>query len=31
VSIGDRAWDRDRGDEGWSQGTAGTTVTVTLG
>ena len=31
VSLGERTWDRDRGDEGWSQGAAGTTVTVTLG
>jgi hypothetical protein len=31
VSIGDRAWDRSRGDDGWSSGTDGTTVTITLG
>jgi hypothetical protein len=30
VDIGERRWDRDHGDEGWSDGTAGTTVTVTL-
>ena len=30
VSIGERAWDRGAGDEGWSDGTAGTTVTITL-
>lgn len=31
VSIGERTWDRGHGDEGWSAGTAGTTVTVKLG
>ena len=31
VSIGERVWDRGAGDEGWSEGTAGTTVTITLG
>ncbi|NUS40994.1 MAG: hypothetical protein HOP97_05145 [Terrabacter sp.] len=31
VSVGERTWDRDRGDEGWSTGPAGTTVTVKLG
>jgi hypothetical protein len=31
VSIGDRAWLRSAGDEGWSQGAAGTTVTISLG
>ncbi|MFC7595191.1 hypothetical protein ACFQU3_07750 [Terrabacter sp. GCM10028922] len=30
VSIGERSWDRGTGDEGWSDGTAGTTVTITL-
>jgi hypothetical protein len=31
VSVGERTWDRTRGDEGWSTGTAGTTVTLKLG
>ena len=31
VRIGDRTWDRTKGDAGWSSGTAGTTVTVNLG
>ena len=31
VSIGDRVWDRSKGDEGWSSGSDGTTVTITLG
>ncbi|WP_076262639.1 hypothetical protein [Intrasporangium flavum] len=31
VAIGDRVWDRSKGDEGWSAGSAGTTVTITLG
>ena len=31
VAIGDRVWDRSKGDEGWSPGSAGTTVTITLG
>jgi hypothetical protein len=30
VGIGERQWDRDHGDEGWSAGQAGTTVTITL-
>ena len=31
VSIGGRTWDRAHGDDGWSAGAAGTTVTVRLG
>ncbi len=31
VSIGERTWDRAAGDEGWSAGKDGTTVTITLG
>ncbi|MDC5697763.1 hypothetical protein OO014_10865 [Intrasporangium calvum] len=31
VTIGERAWDREAGDDGWSEGAASTTVTVTLG
>jgi hypothetical protein len=31
VTIGERAWDRGAGDEGWSEGPAGPTVTITLG
>src|SRR6478752_3290357 len=31
VAIGDRVWDRSKGGEGWSPGSAGTTVTITLG
>lgn len=31
VAIGDRVWDRSKGDEGWSAGSAGNTVTITLG
>ncbi|WVM96428.1 hypothetical protein U5C87_20880 [Terrabacter sp. C0L_2] len=31
VSVGDRAWDRSTGDDGWSSGTAGRTVTINLG
>lgn len=31
VAIGDRVWDRDEGDDGWSAGTASTTVRITLG
>ncbi len=30
VAIGDRVWDRSKGDAGWSGGTGGTTVTITL-
>jgi hypothetical protein len=31
VSVGDRTWDRAAGDDGWSPGSDGTTVTITLG
>ncbi|HEU5143953.1 MAG TPA: hypothetical protein VFT81_02160 [Dermatophilaceae bacterium] len=31
VRVGDRAWDRTDGDEGWSAGTASRTVLITLG
>ena len=31
ISVGDRVWDRSKGDEGWSSGSDGTTVTITLG
>lgn len=31
VAIGDRVWDRSKGDEGWSAGSAANTVTITLG
>jgi len=31
VSIGDRTWDRAKGNDGWSTGSDGTTVTITLG
>ncbi|GAA6524436.1 hypothetical protein [Intrasporangium sp. DVR] len=30
VSVGERAWDREAGDDGWSEGAASTTVTITL-
>jgi len=30
VTIGERQWDRDQGDDGWSQGRPATTVTITL-
>lgn len=30
VTVGERAWQRDRGDDGWSAGAASTTVTITL-
>ena len=30
VSIGERQWSRDRGDDGWSTGQPSTTVTMTL-
>ncbi|WP_374970239.1 hypothetical protein [Terrabacter sp. BE26] len=31
VTVGDRAWQRSSGDQGWSSGRDGTTVTVSLG
>ena len=31
VEVGERAWERGNGDEGWSEGTASTAVTITLG
>ena len=31
VGIGDRAWERAAGDQGWSSGTDSTTVTINLG
>jgi hypothetical protein len=31
VSVGDAAWDRAKGDAGWSGGTASTTVRIALG
>ncbi|HET9632155.1 MAG TPA: hypothetical protein VFP73_07125 [Terrabacter sp.] len=31
VTVGDRAWDRASGDQGWSSGSDGTTVTIRLG
>src|SRR6476661_10138862 len=31
VGIGDRAWERAAGDDGWSSGADGTTVTINLG
>ncbi|MEW1953839.1 hypothetical protein [Terrabacter sp. NPDC080008] len=31
VTVGDRAWDRSSGDQGWSSGSDGTTVTIRLG
>ena len=30
VAIGERQWDRDTGDEGWSEGAASPTVSITL-
>jgi hypothetical protein len=30
VTIGERQWDRNHGDDGWSQGQDGKTVTITL-
>jgi hypothetical protein len=31
VTIGERAWDRESGEDGWSAGADGTTVTIALG
>lgn len=31
VAVGDRLWDRQDGEDGWSQGNASTTVRITLG
>jgi hypothetical protein len=30
VSVGERSWDREAGDDGWSDGATSTTVTITL-